>query len=82
MCEFCDLMPNEGSDGLINRQTFGFFSPAAIEEAVGKAHHERNKNINETETKPHEDDKPRPSKDGGGDNGEESGDQGYDSDGF
>ena len=38
MCEFCDLMPKEDKNStsslLINSQTFGFFSAAAIAEAV------------------------------------------------
>jgi len=43
MCEFCHLMPNEGrSDSAINSQTFGFFSAAAIEEAVQLANQNQN----------------------------------------
>jgi len=39
MCEFCDLMPKEEWNSIIRSQTFGFFSDAAIEEAVRQANH-------------------------------------------
>ena len=45
MCEFCNLMPNEeGNDNIINSQTFGFFSAAAIEQAVQQAKKQHQKN--------------------------------------
>ena len=63
MCEFCDLMPKEeGNDSTINHQVFGFFSPAAIEEAVQKHNAAQKK-----QEKRNEDDKQRPSSKNGSD---------------
>ena len=39
MCEFCDLMPKEEWNSITRGQTFGYFSDAAIEEAVRQANH-------------------------------------------
>ncbi len=63
MCTFCDLMPKEeGNDSTINHQVFGFFSPAAIEEAVQKH------NATQKKQEIHdEDDKRRPSSKNGSD---------------
>mmetsp|Transcript_2209 Transcript_2209/g.4572 ORF Transcript_2209/g.4572 Transcript_2209/m.4572 type:complete len:120 (-) Transcript_2209:122-481(-) len=45
MCEFCDLIPHEeGTESSIKRETFGFFSAAAIEEVVRQANNNNNNN--------------------------------------
>ena len=57
MCEFCNLMPNEkGSDNIINSQTFGFFSAAAIDEAVRQANSNSNEKDEGDEQYPSDDD--------------------------
>mmetsp|Transcript_19349 Transcript_19349/g.39727 ORF Transcript_19349/g.39727 Transcript_19349/m.39727 type:complete len:521 (-) Transcript_19349:875-2437(-) len=53
MCEFCDLIPHEeGTESSIKRETFGFFSAAAIEEVVRQANNNNNNNKsgNDTQT--------------------------------
>jgi len=60
-------MPNEkGSDNIINSQTFGFFSAAAIEEAVRQANHDSNINSNDSNEKDEDDEQKPPSGDDGG----------------
>jgi len=75
MCEFCNLMPNEkGSDNIINSQTFGFFSAAAIEEAVRQANHDNsNINSNDSNEKDEDDEQKPPSGDDGGEDDDSDG---------
>lgn len=67
-------MPNEeGSDNIINKQTFGFFSAAAIDEAVRQAKNNEDNESNEQQSDDSEDDDSDDEEDDGVDDDESDG---------